>query len=78
MSLVGQLTALSSANASVLLITVTLSGRFRGSGDVGGEVVVSEMSTTSSARSASDRYMPSYPSHSRSLAPNDGILRCPR
>lgn len=40
--------------------------------------MLSERSTTSSARSASDRDIPSYPSPSSSLAPNDEISRRPR
>lgn len=77
-SLVGKLPAFSSANDHFLLNTVAPGDRVRGSGDIGGEVVVSEMSTSSSARSTSNRDMLSYNSPSRSLAANDRRWRRPR
>ena len=67
-SIVGQHPALSSANAPVLLSTVAPSGCVRGSGDVGGEVVVLEMSTTSSARLASEREKVTRPHHPQEVS----------
>ena len=71
-SIIGQQAALSSDTAPRLLSTVAPPGRDRGSGDIASDVLVSEMSTTSSARSTSDRETRIDSSIRRAAAPNDG------
>jgi hypothetical protein len=71
-SIIGQHAALSSDSTPTFLGTVAPRGRERGSGDIAGDVLVSEMSTTSSARSGSDANSGRNTSPRRGLAPNDG------
>ena len=67
--IIGQQAALSSDSTLTLLSTVAPRGRERGSGDIAGDVLVSEMGTTSSARSGSDTNSGRHTSPRRGLDP---------